>query len=385
MTSTPAALCLPAASVLVDDVDEELFLVYTRKIQLASSSNDESTAANTSALGYLEGKDGVVHVALTVKAPAATEAQTSRTGARRRAIKSKSKESQELVVEVEVHQALDALRHRKGDTGSVLWRSSLHLAEYLLQAHHFPSMSNPPLFPSLASSTILELGAGTGFLGLALRSIWGDSGRWVFSDLLDNLLLVVRNLKANDVLPSSSSGSSASSLAGPPGRTASRRPGARPAGASNPRVDVVELDWLVEAAAWDARPGSLFPPSSPSSSIGATAAASPSSPLDHPPDLILAADCVYNPCLSAPFAKTLLRHAGPDTVVLVACELRDQEPIDEFLRAWVTLGERDGWRVARLGWSEEKGDGARDEVEGIKRGEFAVWVGWRVSDDEDAT
>ncbi|GAA5834015.1 hypothetical protein JCM9279_004189 [Rhodotorula babjevae] len=381
MISTPVTLSLPAGSVLVDDVDEELFLVYTRKLQLASSSGDDAAAGDTSALGYLDSNDGVVHVALPVKPPPASEKPASITGRRRRAAKSKVSESRELVVEVEVHQALDALRHRKGDTGSVLWRSSLHLAQYLLQSHHYPSPSSPPLFPSLASSTVLELGSGTGFLGLALRSIWGDKGRWIFTDLLDNLPLVVRNLKANGV----ESGSSAPSSGGQAGKATSRRPTAPSAQRPSAQVDVVELDWLVEAAAWDAHPGSLYLPSSPSSPARPLSSRSVSHAPSHPPSLILAADCVYNPSLSAPLAKTLLRHAGPDTLVLVACELRDEEPIDEFLRAWVTLGEGDGWTVARLGWGEEERDGERARAQGIERGEFAVWVGWRASDEQGAT
>lgn len=195
----------------------------------------------------------------------------------------------------------------------------------------------------------------------------------------------MRNLKANGV-PTGSTGSSAPSAARQAGKATPRRPAAAPEHASDPQVDVVELDWLVEAAAWDAGPGSLYLPISPSSFARSPSSLSPSSVLLHPPDLILAADCVYNPSLSAPLAKTLLRHAGPDTLVLVACELRDQEPIDEFLRAWVTLGEKDGWRVARLGQGEERErEGETVKAEGIERGEFAVWVGWRASVEQSAT
>ncbi|BGP44747.1 Ribosomal protein lysine methyltransferase [Rhodotorula kratochvilovae] len=338
MIRTPASLSLPPDSTLVEDVDEEIFVLYTRKLQLASSSAaDGASGAHDadSALGYLSGREGVLPVSLTIANPAlrptgatAKEAKGGRTKGK----KGKARGRDEVLVEVEVHQALDALRHRKGDTASVLWRTSIHLAHYLLQSHHFPSASAAPLLPSLRTSTILELGSGTGFLGLALRSIWADEGRWVFSDQLENLPLVLRNLRANGLLP--------------PVRTAPPPPAGKAAGVKGsdaevqrPQVELVELDWLAEAAAWDRHPGSLYASTSP---IPATAA------LQAPPDVILACDCVYNPSLSGPLAKTLLRHAGPRTVVLVACELRDEEPLEAFLRAWVELGAKEQWKQAPL-------------------------------------
>ena len=98
----------------------QLFLIYTRKLRLESLSGGDSAAGDTSALGFLKSNDGVVHVALTVKPSVPAENPVSSIGTRRRAVKSKVKASPELVVEVEVHQALDALRHRKGDTGASL-------------------------------------------------------------------------------------------------------------------------------------------------------------------------------------------------------------------------------------------------------------------------
>ncbi|KAL8284224.1 hypothetical protein RQP46_004973 [Phenoliferia psychrophenolica] len=63
---------------------------------------------------------------------------------------------------------------------------------------------------------------------------------------------------------------------------------------------------------------------------------------ESPPDIIIAADCIFNPFLSAPLARTINALAGPRTVALVASELRDPEPLELFLREWLDLG----WKMA---------------------------------------
>lgn len=231
---------------------------------------------------------------------------------------------------------------------------SIHLAQLLLTQHHFLHPSVPPLLPNLSTSSVLELGSGTAFLGIALRSVFSPPPtsasdadapprpNWTFSDQLVNLDLVLRNLRANELDPTSPSVSS-----------------------SSPRVAIEELDWLYES--------SLFLSASPSSPSPA-----PSSFL--PPDLILAIDCIYNPSLSAPLAHTILRRAGKGTVVLVASELRDEEALEVFLRAWMEDGERKGevWRIWRLEWEGEEGRGVGE----VKEGKYVVWVGWKESGED---
>ncbi|GAA5995087.1 uncharacterized protein JCM10292_004532 [Rhodotorula paludigena] len=370
--ATPTSFNLPRGSTLVQDVDEEIFLLYTRKLQVSSSGSgsaaSDEQAGDKGGLGFHSSTQEILPVSLTIRDPLAAQSTSnerlSSKGARGKGKKGQKKD--EVVVQVDVHQALDALRNRKGDTGSVVWRLSLNLAQYLLQQHHFPSPACPALLPDLSTSTILELGSGTGFLGVALRSIWQGSsssparGRWIFSDQLVNLPLVMRNLRGNGVLPAASDSA----------RTASRR-NPSTSGGDVATVEVLELDWLAEAAAWDANSHSLhasgFAPLSSSPSSRRPSA------LETPPDLILAVDCIYNPSLSAPLAKTILRHAGANTVVVVASELRDEEPLEEFLRAWQELGsEEQGWRIARVGWD--------DEAEKVQAGklassQFVVWVG----------
>jgi len=231
----------------------------------------------------------------------------------------------------------------------ILATNSLHLAKYLLTSHHFPHPDHSPILPNLSTSSILELGSGTGYLGLALRSIFPSTPnpsnsnlkspftssssaspfKWTFSDQLENLPLVLRNLHANGV-PSFQIGDSPSQP-----------------------YSIVELDWLAESAAY------LAKKSLPSGTS--------------PPDIILAIDCIYNPSLSTPLAHTILRYSGPQTVVVVAAELRDSEALEVFLRCWIEEGEKEGWRIARLGWSQEE----RRVVGELSESRFVTWVGWR--------
>ncbi|GAA5980732.1 hypothetical protein JCM10908_001756 [Rhodotorula pacifica] len=423
MIRTPAYLNLPLGSVLVEDADEEIFLLYTRKLQLASSDRSEpqqakneedQDAVKTDGLGFASEAGEVVPVSLTITDPwtvpssVVGNATSTDTGGKKAAARRKkpststnlaARRKGDLTVEVELHQSLDALRHRKGDTGSVLWRLSLHLAKYLLRSHHFPHASHPPLLPALASSTILELGSGTGFLGIALRDVVLNpnpqsetGGRWLFSDQLVNLPLVVRNLRANgeiDAQPTSPPLSASATLSKSPklkSRTlgtpiAEQRAAASSASSSGKkdkkkreRVEVLELDWLAEAAEWDRE-------QSRPSTDGEHGKENEEEGEEEGPLVILAVDCIYNPSLSAPLAKTILRqaqvrsaaHRRHGTLVTVASELRDEEPLQEFLQAWIDASG-DEWTIARLGWEDEE---ERRVAGPLATGQFVVWVAWR--------
>ncbi|GAA5847042.1 hypothetical protein JCM5353_005757, partial [Sporobolomyces roseus] len=247
MLSTPANLCLPSGSSLAEDADEEIFLIYTNKQQ----SQAEESPNDTGGLGFHSSHGDVLNLSLTIENPWLPSVDQNDGKKRAKGKKSKEKGKDSFEVEVEVHQSLDNLRNRKGDTGSVLWRLSLHLAKYLLRSHIYPHSSHPPLLPNLSTSTILELGSGTGYLGLALRSIFSSTTtrvppnstsrssstfspptipfEWTFSDQLENLSLVLRNLHANGVPPSLIGDSP-----------------------SQP-YSIVELDWLVESQAYLAK------------------------------------------------------------------------------------------------------------------------------------
>ncbi|GAA5894204.1 hypothetical protein JCM5296_004684 [Sporobolomyces johnsonii] len=366
MIDTPSWLSLPSGSTLIEDPDEEIFLLYTRKQQTRAAAIDanEPSAASEGGLGFHSAKDEVLSLELVVTNPWMAPGQKPSGGKGKG--NRKGKEKEEVTVEIELHQSLDALRNRRGDTGSVLWRISLHLANYLLRAHHFPHPSYPPLLPHLSTSTVLELGSGTGALGLALCSLLSSSssssssssasprtastGKWIFTDQLSNLPLVLRNLRANGIRDA--------------------QIGDKP---SQP-FEVVELDWLVESAEWLKSPRPLYSTFSSSEPSHART----QGPLAAAPSLILAIDCIYNPSLSAPLAHTILRHSGPETVVLVASELRDEEPLEVFLRVWMEEGGGKGWRFARLGWAGEE-----ERMAGrLAEAQYVVWVGWQEENEE---
>lgn len=80
-----------------------------------------------------------------------------------------------------------ALEHRKHSTGSDLWDSALVLAHNL-----------EALVPSLEGKTILELGSGTGAVGLYCSRCLGAK-HVVLTDLPENLELLERNRIANGI------------------------------------------------------------------------------------------------------------------------------------------------------------------------------------------
>jgi hypothetical protein len=281
--------------------------------------------------------------------------------------------------------------------------------------HHFPdpSQDHLALLPSLATSTVLELGSGTGFLGIALRDVVlapnSDpervSGRWLFSDQVENLPLVVRNLRANRVINDAEEGAAAAvsksrgSGSGTPARGGTSSQTVR----RERRIEVLELDWLAEAVEWDREQRARIH----RSGGGGRGGCSDDDLADDDDELegplvLLAVDCIYNPSLSAPLAKTLLRQArrrssasnkarrraldsaaanDPGTVIVVVSELRDEEALEAFLKSWMEVTRRreeeeEEWTIARLGWDDP--DERRVAGE-LASGQFVVWVAWKGS------
>ena len=105
------------------------------------------------------------------------------------------------------------------------------------------------------------------------------------------------------------------------------------------------------------------------------------------PDIIIAADCIFNPSLLPPLVATLASLARPCSqvnaygseqereevlrpLVLVAAELRSEDVVREFLELWLASGEWEIWRVEME--SDEK-----VEVPWLDPS-FVLWAGWRV-------
>lgn len=134
-----------------------------------------------------------------------------------------------------------------------------------------------------------------------------------------------------------------------------------------------ELDWLHESR--------LFLSSARTSSTSST----PQS-FRTPPNLILACDCLYNPSLSEPLAHTLtslsVHSTLPDPLIaMIASELRDPEPLEVFLKAWL----EDGWKVVRIVFEEGGGREGKGELkEGLEEGRYVVWIGWIPRPEEGA-
>jgi predicted nicotinamide N-methyase len=122
----------------------------------------------------------------------------------------------------------------------------------------------------LSEANILELGAGTGMLAIALSSLCQS---YTASDLLLNLKVVSRNLLLNN----------------------------------KPDVHLEEIDWVDISS----NPPKTNPPVN---------------------DLILAVDCIYNEYLASPLVDTLSYYCpnGSKTVVLVVVELRSPDVVSSL-------------------------------------------------------
>lgn len=93
-----------------------------------------------------------------------------------------------------------------------------------------------------------------------------------------------------------------------------------------------------------------------------------------PPDVIILADCVYNPALLPALLSVVDYYAEAErTRVLVAVELRAVDVVREFLVLWAELG---GWEIWRVGSGRSDRDGG--DGDGWLGVGFAVWVGWKL-------
>ncbi|SCZ90591.1 BZ3500_MvSof-1268-A1-R1_Chr1-3g02085 [Microbotryum saponariae] len=384
----PSILNVPTLAIPVDDVDEEIFLLYTRKLGLVETNSRTSSSEGAAktlppGLGFLDTTKEVIVVPLLIEPSENTSSPTKSKNGKISKKKTGRGGGPLLPKELEVMvcQDLQALRHRKGDTGeSRTWRftghneddcvthhhfypslrrigplahlvspqstqtrsmlenpthpptyppNSIHLAHHFLKDHYFPSPLHPPLFPSLSHLRVLELGSGTGFLGCALAPFFGH---WTFTDQFESLALIQRTLNKNQ----------ANDLALMDPR----------------RVEVQELDWVEEAKDSSSNSNSTNYPNE-----------SQKNREDLEPHLIIASDCIYNPSLAKPLARTIAKRAiKGKTVVLVASELRDQDALEIFLAEWIELN----FEVRRLVFDQNS------KGPGLGGNEFVVWIGWKV-------
>ncbi|KIM44845.1 hypothetical protein M413DRAFT_9100 [Hebeloma cylindrosporum] len=325
MSNTRGPVVLSSQSERVTDVDEELFILYS---ELQSTSASESTTSFRG-LGYVDSHKDVLEIKfeLTNPLPSSSGFQTnSRSRKSRKPIRTTNQS-----VEIEIHQDKTALHSRKGDTGSVVWkarsgttimhRSFIDFAQLVLQDYH--SDSPLSLFDRqvLNTQNVVELGAGTGFLSIALSPL---VRQYTATDIGPLIPLIQKNVKLN--FPS--------------------WPHAAPGGKGK-NVLVEELDWVtLESASLSTR-----------AKIYDTEA--------QPVDLLLVVDCLYHPSLVSPFLTTVDYLTTPGrTAVIVFSELRAEDVMREFLTAWLSIPGWEIWRIPHERLSKR----------------YVVWLGWKTKD-----
>ncbi|WVN88817.1 uncharacterized protein L203_104031 [Cryptococcus depauperatus CBS 7841] len=328
----------PPDSVVVEDADEEIMELY---MNLASISEGEGVGQSLIGLGFLDSTQSVLKLSLELAPPLdvitrnASQNQVVKSKGRKQRVKKLQDESRVLGIDVQIHQDLTALKGRKGETGSVLWRSSLHLARDILLQNYYPSTKPLLQFPLLKDAHVLELGSGTGLLAVLLSRLCGS---YTASDKYDNLRLVQRNLELNGVN---------NRIRGSPLTQKNDRDSKRPEDVHT-EVILEEIDW-VDISKNKTRYQSE----------------SPNTKKIHY-DVVLAVDCIYNEHLVQPFIDTLTTYCpvGGRTVVWVVVELRSAEVLTTFLKSW--LDDSNGrWTVVRLG----------DDAMGDWMGRRPRWVG----------
>ncbi|KZS94571.1 hypothetical protein SISNIDRAFT_549120 [Sistotremastrum niveocremeum HHB9708] len=332
-------ISLPDDSVPVTDADEEVFLLYTRlaSAPLAEDEDDHKHAFH--GLGFVDSHHDIINLSIPIpsliSASAAVGETTSgkKSGRKPKNRSISSKGSAERTIEIELFQDMTALRSRPGETGSVLWQASVVLAQIVLMQYHDHRLDVPHLFDrsKLATSHILELGAGIGLLSIILSPL---AQRYTATDLEPLLPLIRKNIMHNlpPSKPSSPQGGSKHTHTPPNLNT-------------NRRVSIESCDWIALHQTPESSRHRYFTLTN-SDTV----------------DLLIAVDCIYNPALVPPLVSTLNHYANPGhTAVLVMVELRAEDVISEFLDQWVKSGE---WKIWRIG-----GD--------LFHPRYACWVGWK--------
>ncbi|KAG6832661.1 hypothetical protein H0H87_000843 [Tephrocybe sp. NHM501043] len=309
-------------------MDQAVDYISRGVVQISSDSecvtdaDEEASAKDTGAfrgLGHVDSRKDTMTITFELKAPD-THSTASKLSRSQRARKSqKTTKIIDKTVQIELWQDKTALRSRKGDTGSVVWKASIDFAQLILQQIHAQASEGLLNAHTLKSAHVLELGAGTGLLSIAFAPY---VGRYTVTDIEALQALLRKNIAAN--------------FTGWPDRCVHPSPG--------PNISVEELDWVSLCNT---------PPAKRAQLVG----------ID-PVDLVLVVDCIYHPSLLPSLVETINYLAVPGrTAVLVVVELRAEDVLREFLTLWLS---QPGWEIWRVG--------------GLLAGPYAMWLGWRLLD-----
>lgn len=232
--------------------------------------------------------------------------------------------------EIDLHQSTAILNSSAASTtGAVLWKVSPIFASWVLDcsgvltnsnkktskrakkggsssfAYNTPSPASlactPKLFGPGNSSSVLELGCGaTGLLACVFAPLVKT---YVATDQTHLLKLTKRNIEANLSHYQSST-----------------VPNSQPSNKAKYRLECMELDWEEPEESWNDIKDDVFE--------------------GKYPDLVIACDTIYNEYLIDPFVETLKLVSGPETVVMVAQQLRLSDIFETFMTALVEAGLR---------------------------------------------
>ncbi|KAI0351052.1 hypothetical protein OH77DRAFT_1430280 [Trametes cingulata] len=325
--ATRGVVRLPASSTRVTDADEEVFLLYTN--QAARNVADGSTGFR--GLGHIDSHEDTLTITFDLGTPEGMDerqgAPVSATQGARNATRRKARSKKDLperTLEIEIMQDKTALRSRKGDTGSVVWHASVDFAQTVLRQIYKKDPASLLLPDALKNAHLVELGAGTGLLAVALSPF---THHYTVTDIDDLVPLIRKNVARNLSRPPASPSKQKGTLSPP-----------------NANVTTTALDWIEMHKAAPGLKRKLAP--------------------DDPADLLLVVDCIYHPSLIPPLLSTIEYLTVPGrTAVLVVVELRAEDVVRDFLQGWLDLSPADEWEI----WS----------VGGLMEGPYAVWVGWK--------
>ncbi|KAK2465685.1 hypothetical protein APHAL10511_002229 [Amanita phalloides] len=285
------AIRLPPGSEVVTDADEEVFIIYSLLQSKPAASDKDSKFRG---LGHVDSLTDVLDINFEIKLPSNNCPEGGRPGSKRARSRKRHVEINEKVIHVTLAQDKTALRTRKGDTGSVLWKASIDFAQLVLEQIH--SIPNDSLLDpkKLQEQHILELGSGTGLLSVVFAPL---VGHYTATDLSELVPLMRKNISLN--FP----------------------------GWSVNNVSAEELDWI--------------------SLSTASVALRKRIANFRPVDILLVVDCIYHPSLLPHLVETIDYLSIPGrTVVLVLVELRAEDVIREFLTIWLN---QPMWRIWRIG------------------------------------